>query len=344
MTTPATGHHWEEIHELVRGLGWLVVPWHQAIRTRYDLAIAACDWGLSELDAPAVLLSHGAGTQRSRIGPAGDGVPHAFHPDRLIRDGEVVPAALALASDREVAALASSCRAALPRAVVVGDPSFDRMRASLPYREQYRAALGARPGQKVVLAGTTWSPASLFGRDPEVFTRLTTELPPDEYRVVAALHPFVWQGHGRRQVLGWLADAIGTGLQVLDPRHDWRGGLCAADVVITDHGSVGQYAAALGIPVLVDSGSLIDVRPASTADVLSRSTPLLHLDRPLAPQVREALANHDPARCADVTEMITTRPGESIRILRKLFYDLLGLAEPVHRVADPAVALPRIVR
>ncbi|WP_162788539.1 glycosyltransferase family 4 protein [Amycolatopsis albispora] len=49
------------LHRFLDELGVVTIPWHQAIDTRFDLAIAANFGGLTELDAPIVILPHGAG-------------------------------------------------------------------------------------------------------------------------------------------------------------------------------------------------------------------------------------------------------------------------------------------
>lgn len=72
LTTPSTGYQWAGMVEFARGLGLLWIPWRQAIRIRFDLVLAACDWGVSELQGPVVLLPHGVGAFPSRIGPWGD--------------------------------------------------------------------------------------------------------------------------------------------------------------------------------------------------------------------------------------------------------------------------------
>ncbi len=218
----------------VPGLGLLerpvVIPWRQAVSTRFDLILAARTWGVAELDGPVVLMPHGAGSAGSKIGLGSD--RHSLHRAHLMRDGQVVPAALALATDDEKLMLAGASLDALPRSVVAGDPSFDRMLAGKPYRDAYRRALGASPGQRVLVATSTWSRHSLFGSEPAVF-RLAEELPWWECLVVAVLHPFIWHGYGRRQVLEWLARARELGLVVLPPEEAWR----AAVVAAGDHGS-----------------------------------------------------------------------------------------------------------
>lgn len=344
LTVPETDYRWAGLDRLVESFGWLVVPWQQVLDTPPDLALAACYWGLSDLRAPIVMLPHGAGAVRSRIGPWGGAVAHDLHAGHLGRNGEVVPSAIVLAQEGELEPLARAYPPALSRAVVAGDPCFDRMLAGRPYRELYRAALGVRPGQKLVVASTTWSRHSLFGTDPRIFSRLASELPADEYRVVSVLHPFVWFAHGRQQVLSWLAEARAAGVLVLPPEEGWRAAVVGADVVVGDHGSVSQYAAGLGVPVLMNVRSLVDVWPHSTADILAGMAAPLHLDRPLAPQVRSADTGVDPLRYAEVAALITSRPGRSGAILRQLLYQRLGLPEPAHNAPVSPAPLPVPIR
>ncbi len=69
LTTPETGYRWAGFDEFVRSLEGLVVPWEQAVSSRFDLVLAACHWGVAQLRGPAVVLPHGVGSVRSRIGP-----------------------------------------------------------------------------------------------------------------------------------------------------------------------------------------------------------------------------------------------------------------------------------
>jgi hypothetical protein len=348
FTTPATGHHWDGITEFTRGLGGLVLPWRQAIRSRFDLVLAACHWGVNKLDGPLMVLPHGAGSIPSRRSPSLPGITEQFGHDLPLKylkwDGRATPAALVLAHDDELAGLAESCPQAVPGAVVVGDPCFDRMRASQPFRDRYRQALGVRDGQKLVVVSTTWSPHSLFGTDSRIFARLTTALRPERYRSVAVIHPFVWSGYGRRQVLAWLAEARAEGLEVLPPEEGWRGALVGADCLVGDHGSVTQYAAGLGVPVLMNIASRLDVRPGSTADVLARLADPLYLDAPLGPQIERACDEPPPSRFAEISERLSSRPGQSAAILRRTAYQLLDLPEPTHRLAVAPVPLPVLLR
>lgn len=344
FTTPATGFQWAGIEESARALGGLWVPWHQALHMPFDLVLAPCRWGVRDLTGPVLLMSHGVGMVRSRLSPWGEEVPHDLHPGNLMRGDAVVPAAVALAHEGELTALAESCPQALPAAVVAGDPCFDRMLASQPYRQVYRDALGVRDGQKLVVVSTTWSPRSLFGTAPGIFARLVAELPAEDYRVIGVLHPFVWRGHSRRQVLAWLAHARGTGLDIVPVEEGWRAALVAADLVVGDHGSVTVYGAGLDVPVLMNAASSADVRPGSTADILAGLASSLHVERPLLQQVEHAIATHVLDRYSPISSLITSRPGQSGVILRQTIYRLLNLPEPSHAVPVSAVPLPDLIR
>lgn len=341
-TVPETGYHWAAMPHRLREIDALVMPWRQAVETRFDMVLAACSWGIAEVRRPLVLMSHGSTSIRSRI--AHETAEHGLTPAKLMRNGEVLPARLVLATDDEVRTLAGACPEALPAATVAGDPCFDRISASAPFRDRYREALGADPGQRVVFASSTWSRHGLFGSDPTFFSRLADDLADGHHVVVAALHPFVWDAYGRRQVLSWLGPARERGLVVLPPEEGWRAAIVAADVMLTDHGSVGQYAAASGVRTMMSVRALPDVRPGTAADLLSRVAAPLYPDFPLRSQLERVLAAPVDPRSVELAARITGRPGQALSILRQEFYGVLGLLEPGHAVPVSPVPLPKPLR
>jgi hypothetical protein len=217
------------------------------------------------------------------------------------------------------------------------------MAASTPFADRYLEALGAAPGQQVIFAVSSWSPHSLYGSDPQVFARLTDELSGTENLVVAALHPFWWDAYGQRQILAWLGPARERGLVVLPPDEGWRAAAVVAGVVLADHGSAGQYPAALGVRTMMSVQSLVDVRTGTSADLLSRIAMPLHLDQPLRPQVERALASPVNPRHVELAARITGRPGQALSIHRREYYAVLGISEPVHAVPVSPVPLPKPV-
>ncbi len=117
---------------LLGGLGVTLVPWRQAVARRYDLAVTANLAGIGDVDAPLALFSHGASHNKQGRARGRGSIPvppRIFSFDRsvLIQSGTLVPAALALGHERELAMLVEDCPEALPVARVVGDPCYDRL-------------------------------------------------------------------------------------------------------------------------------------------------------------------------------------------------------------------------
>jgi len=228
--------------------------------------------------------------------------------------------------------------------VLAGDPCFDRMLAARGYRERYRRALGVRRGQKLVVLNSTWNPEGLFGDGgdadvlPELLSRLTSELPVDDYRVVAVLHPNIWYGHGPGQIRAWLNRARRRGLSLVDPLHGWRQALLGADAVIGDHGAVTFYAAALGRPVLLGAAPLSGLAPDSSVAAFVRDAPQLDTEEPLLAQLEKVFADHQPLE--DPAAFTTSVPGESAERLRALFYRMLGISEPSWPASLEPLPLP----
>ncbi|GAA3175990.1 MULTISPECIES: hypothetical protein [Streptomyces] len=249
----------------------------------------------------------------------------------LLADGEPIADAMVLSHPEQLARLREACPAAAHTAVLAGDPCFDRLLDARPYRDRFRRALGLRAGQRLIVLNSTWNPASLFGDGgddllPSLLPRLTGELPADDYRLAAVLHPNIWHGHGPGQVRAWLERARRGGLALLDPLTEWRQALLAADLVIGDHGSVTYYAAALGTPVLLGAAPLDGLDPASPVAGFVRTAPRLDPIRPLRPQLDSAVDDHRPH--PGPAELTTSVPGKSAALLRALFHGLIGIPEP----------------
>ncbi|MFI7639906.1 hypothetical protein [Nonomuraea sp. NPDC049400] len=112
------------------------VTWAQAVDTPFDLAISASANGdLHRLQAPLLLVPHGAG--HNRLLRSAEGISGLAR-RQLVHEGRVVPAAIALSHDEQLTRLARDCPEAVPRAVVTGDPVFDRMVANAERRDRYR--------------------------------------------------------------------------------------------------------------------------------------------------------------------------------------------------------------
>lgn len=321
------------VGRFLRSVGALEIPWADARRERFDLALAAAYGGLDQLHAPIVVMPHGAGYGKRA---AGRGGVYGLDAQRLTKDGRVLPAALVLAHEQEREVLKRQCPEALPAAVVVGDPCYDRMVASKRLRETYREALGVPPGHRLLVVTSTWGRTSLFGRRLKFLQSLAAEARRSRVRVVALIHPQVWWCHGRRQVLAWLTEPRAAGMIPTEPEMDWRAVVIAADAVIGDHGSPAVYAAALGKPLLCTDSSVNELNDSSAQTLLAVNAPRLLGTSPLLPQVWSA----QPMDAQAVVARLTSHPGNAHRLLREEIYRLLGLSIPGRHRAPELIPPP----
>ncbi|MEC3976375.1 hypothetical protein [Amycolatopsis sp. H20-H5] len=346
FTVPQTTDRWHGVEEYVRAQHGLVLPWQQAIRHSFDLVLAASHRHLDQLRGPIVLVGHGAGTMKSYRYSRKAETPSlpATGLDRelLTYRGRVLPAALALGTDSEYEALRTLCPEALSAAVVAGDSCLDRMNASRHLREHYRRALGLPPQRGLITISSTWSAESSFGRLPDLCSTILSGVPRAHYAVSAVLHPNVWAVHGRRQVTAWLSDALAAGLLLIPPDQGWQATMIASDWVIGDQGSTTAYAAAAGTPVTLATHPGDQLRPGSIADVVGHHAPRLNHDQPLHVQAAMAVERRAGLVPA-VSAAISSRPGQSAKILRRAMYRQLQLSEPESQAVTNVLPSPEPV-
>ncbi|MFF7989327.1 hypothetical protein ACFZDG_05950 [Kitasatospora xanthocidica] len=331
------------LDEYLHGLpGYTVLDWEDAVRHRFDLAVAcAVHASMHRLDARLVVLPHGAGYNRLVTESTGDAVSSAgLSRNELTHRGRVFVDVLGLSHPEQLDRLRASCPEALDIARVVGDPCFDRMLRSRRSRDGYRAALGAVDGRRLVVVDSTWSKHSLFGRHPDLPQRLVGRLPADEYTVAVVLHPNIWSRHDPEALLD---DARQMGLRLIPPHRGWQAALVAADVMIGDHGSVSVYGAALEHPTMIVATGAAELDPRSPGYAFGQTAPVLDPGGDLAAQLELALARDpsDQADLTDITERSLAHRGESARLLRPLLYSFLdGLDEPAREPVLPPYPKP----
>ncbi|MFD7289526.1 hypothetical protein [Streptomyces sp. NPDC059863] len=324
--------------DLLHEAGCRVMPWAQLTDADPDLILSASEnVDVPDDSCPVLVLPHGVGFQKlvpdSRT-PATrlSGVV----PDALLEAGR---AWLAVSHPEQEEQLLATHPTAAGRTLLVGDPVFDALSASLPQADVHKRALGVADGQRLVVLSSTWGPTSLIGRDPELPARLLGALPYDEYRVAAIMHPNVWSGHGSWQIHTLQTAALRAGLLLIPPVHAWQPTLVAADVVIGDHGSVTLYGSALGKPVLLATYG-DDAVPGTAIARLGRAAPRLDTRNDMRGQIEAAVRDHTPGRYAEVSAHAFAEPGQALARLRGAVYRLMNLPEPDTAPAPPP-ALPR---
>jgi hypothetical protein len=336
------------VARFLTGVGAEVMPWAEAVRTEFDLALAAGSRGMEQVRAPLLRVPHGGGEMSlvaAAPGAASGDAVRVREPagitgrSYLTWRGAVVPRAVALPHRDDLRALRRWCPEALPVAEVVGDPAYDRIAASLPFREAYRAALGVEPEQRLVLATSTWGQRSQFNHLDALLPRLLTELPRRHFRTALLIHPNVLARHSRLRVRSWLADCSRAGVLVVPPEADWRAVLVAADLVVGDFSSVTLYATMTDAPILLARYPYADANPASPGVDMALAAPALSPTWPLADQLAYAAAHYPRREYRRIARRISSEPGRFGLRTRRLMYRLLGLGEPAFPPVTEPVAL-----
>lgn len=319
------------------GHGARLIPWEQAMARSFDLALAASDNGdLHRIRAPLVLFPHGVGYQR--FSAHEPGAVSGLRRSRLVLDDRVVPARIVVSHPSQLDVVRAVEPRLVPRVVVAGDPCFDRILTSVAHRDRYRAAFGA-VGRRLVVVCSTWGPRSLYGRQPDLPGRVVAEVDADAYRTALVLHPNVWARHGEFQLRLWLRPALDAGLVLVPPEEGWRAAMVAADLVVSDHGSLTTYAVSAGAAVLLAEDGGPEVVPGSPGDLLRGRLPRLRRDAPVGEQL---VAVGDTA-APDVPGSLFAWPGRSAERLRTMIYELLRLPAPASPVRVRPVAVPELV-
>lgn len=339
FTVPHAGQTWHGVDDFVRRNGGVVLPWHQAIQHRWDLVLSASHRHIEQVHGKVLILPHGAGSLMSRrfSRKARKAMHETTGLDRelLTYRGRVIPSALCLTHDHEIGVLRRLCPEALSAAVVTGDICLDRIIASIPFRPQYRRALGLDEDDDLITVNSTWTPESTFGSRPELYLRLIDELGASRTRVAAILHPNIWAVHGPWQIHTWLAPAVRRGLILIPPEEGWRATLVASDQVIGDRGSTTIYAAAARVPVHLAAYPEHDTRAGSIGHCLASIAPHLDHELPLLPQLRDM-----PRPVPEFAGLVSSRIGQAAAIFRATMYRLLNLPEPSWPATSAAVPLP----
>ncbi|WP_106185058.1 hypothetical protein [Umezawaea tangerina] len=325
------------VDDYLKNLDVRLLRWAQARRRRFDLILAAhVDRRLGRLRGPIFVFPHGAGFNRilpKRTKSVVEPVGLSRHEHRTLL-GRLVASVVGLSHPDQKAQLANAVPGAEHRSRVIGDPTFDRITANMPLREEFRRGLGVAPWQRLVVVTSTWGDHCLV-KSPGLVDQLLSQLPQDEFKVALVLHPNVWRLHGEATVRAHFRDALDSGLLLLKHDDGWQVGIVAGDICIGDHGSVAFYAAALGRPFLKAVAAPADLlRESPTARFIEAATPV-DRDSDLHQQILGAMSRHDPAELIAITAKSLGLSGDNGVTFQRTVYELLDLTPP---------ALPRVLR
>ncbi|TCO55160.1 hypothetical protein [Actinocrispum wychmicini] len=320
------------IERYLESLGVEITPWERVVdeRTEYPLILAAhANSHLGLLNGQVFVVPHGVGHGRKVVEKTGHPeAPSGASERELTYRGVVIPTVIGVSHRDQIDQIKSWCPAAADRAQVIGDPTYDRMAASVVNRRDYRRALGVGDDRQLVVVSSTWGQHSLMGQTEDFVQRLVAQLPVDEFQVALVLHPNIWTGHITYNVKEIFREARAGGLLLIPPDKGWRAALIAADLVLGDHGSTTFYGAVLRRPAAQVVDGLAELDPDSALAMFCHST--VRLDRwgGLHDQVAALIRDHRPMMAERVTRAGVAARTRSLEIIHDIIYDLLDLDPP----------------
>ncbi|WP_051393100.1 hypothetical protein [Glycomyces arizonensis] len=332
-------------HDFLETAGVPVIDWADVRSARPHLIISCSpSRKLFGTRAKFMILPHGAGHNRRRADF--DGRIYGLAPQQILLRRRLLPWAkartpdfLALAGEAGRRLLRRHCPEAERVSKVIGDVCLERMLLSSgpAQRRRYRKALGIEPDQVLVVSSSTWGDLSLVGRGRlDLVPRLLASLPMDRFRVGVIAHPNIEHGRGA-SLEGVLGPQLANGL-IMPTLHDsWRATLIAADVVIGDSGSVTQYAAAIGKPVLLAAFGFDQMTEGTPLHRFGKESAWLDFDKPFAPQLLDAIERGQPF---DFGEQLAGHLTPSETLPAKT-YELLD-TEPPQRTVKPKYLPPPV--
>ncbi len=328
------------ITERLRSLGMDVISWEQARQQPWDAIYAAhVDKRLAQLRGPLLVTAHGVSYNRIRSESTGGDTsyPAGLSPFELTAGGQVYPAFIGLGHPEQLSRIFPEGRA---HAVLVGDLVMDKLVANRHQRRKIRDQLGVGDRQ-LICVSSTWGDHSTVGTQLSMVKRLVAELPSDEYVVALVAHPNVWIGGSPYELRMEFDDQLDSGLLLIDLTC-WQAALVAADLLIGDHGSVSNYAAGLGLPVLIAADGDAELHPASPVSWLHARLPRVDHAAPLRRQVERVLAEHRRDRWREYTQEIFGLPGKGLEATANAVRALMNVP-PLRRTPRPkAVRMPKV--
>lgn len=209
---------------------------------------------------------------------------------------------------------------------VVGDPSYDRLRAALQNRAEIRERFGFSQDHIVVVVLSTWGGDCLLQTIGSYLLQESVEIDPT-IKLIFCIHPHEFRPTVQGRV-GW-GNRITPSPSVLvrNPDDSIEEYLASADLFVSDHTSVIQTAFQTGRPILTSPFPEEGVLEGSITSEIRRRGRQIDTSRGLSAQIFSALDEGNHA--LDELRTVAFAKAEfSADAVSHVMYDLLQLDRP----------------
>jgi hypothetical protein len=290
--------------------------------------------------APVVVLGHGLGLHKMVFAPDSGQMRQSGVVDgRHLAKGHVT---VVVTHPDIKAQFLRACPEAAGHIVIGGDPSHDRITASLCHRAEFRVKFGVEDHELLVGLTTSWNEGSLLHEWVDVVTTFLARLPSSRYRVALMLHPHLWAVLSKKGIEDTLEPHIRSGGLILVPPDEWHSLVAAADAFVGDPSSPLLYAAMAGVPTAF--GTYLE-KSVAKGTLMEEAKGLFHhidRDRDLRSEINDLIAQHDASLGERLRGRLIAQPGRALEGLRELFYEKMGIDLPGLQLPMNAADLPTV--
>ena len=208
----------------------------------------------------------------------------------------------------------------------VGDPQTDLVLAMTARRQAIRQAFGYGPNETVVLMLSTWGPCCLMAQMGPGLLEQAERLG-HRYRFIFSTHPNHWRGP-QAELEPWgayLEAHAPLGCRVIKPDDDTLAALVAADLALTDHGSLAMNFAILDKPMAVVPVAPEGIVERTLAAVFQRILPRLESPDELETLLAELPRRFPHRKVRRIVRLFNSFPGQASERICEAIYTVLQL-------------------
>lgn len=308
-------------------LRWISYRWAEVIK--WDLVIMPDQGPYIRKDIPKIYSDHGVPT-----GKMVKGHPYVFGPKSLDEKGEIIYQKIFTPSHFMAERIRRLYPSFSSRLRVTGNLLSDEL---LTYREHRRLEdlrrLHFREDRKTIMLASTWGPHSMFQYLDYGFRKAVESISPF-YNVIISLHFLNYVQRSYEGFKGLIVEDIfrdiPKGVYITGPSESGNRYLPLADLLVTDHTSLGLYFPVLRRPIIFYDNPEMVYSPHSLIYDLRKAAYNVKDLSNLTWDIEQCFETFDEIKMRLLSEKIFSYPGRAAKRYKEEIFDSLGLKNEGH--------------
>ncbi|MBI2870418.1 MAG: CDP-glycerol glycerophosphotransferase family protein [Candidatus Omnitrophica bacterium] len=317
-------HLWEsgDIRALVKRFSLRTVPYRLGVYLKWDLIVFPNHGPYFRRDCRKIYIGHGL-----HSGKLVGGKSYVFGSRSLDERGKILYDRLFVSSEFVRSQVKDHHPDFYPVVRAVGSLLMDEMlNGHRRSREEVLKEINLDPGRRTMMIASTWGPFSLIENQG---MELVKKLPAlcAKYNVILSLHLLnygIWPSEGRN----WkpILDKVKVkNLYIIPPGIGGHLYMEAADLLVTDHSSVGLYFPAYARPIIYYQRPDLKLDGVSLTHELRSVSYCVRDTSSLSADIGRALSNFDVRPMEELADKIASYPGRAQERYLEELLSLMGM-------------------